>query len=169
MSVLVIVLMLALSTLLLLVVGVALWFWAHIRPIRFRSLDDLHHHFVRLLGARRPNAELRIRVRGGPTTLRFLLRERKGDTQRIITLEYPRLEWSEPFYSQVQRAAAAAGLAVHEHRAGVGRVNDTLEVSFGRDTRRAAQFAWEVIRDVYEVPSPETESNVFPIIPGTYK
>jgi hypothetical protein len=153
---------------LLVVAGLAIWFWLHVRPIRFLSHEDLHRHFVLLTRAPRPNAELRIRVRGGPTTLRFILRPQAGGSAPTIMLEFPRQDWSDSFYPMVKELATEAGLEMQESHLEEGPISEVLKVGFGSDTRGAANFAWEVIRTVYGVERPEAESNVYPIIPGTF-
>jgi hypothetical protein len=84
-----------------------------------------------------------------------LRKEKKGDGFRLRS-DYPRMDWSEPYYDRFHKALASLKVTMTE-RTGVselpvsGVVDKTLIIDFGDDPHVVVQAIEILFRDIYKV------------------
>jgi hypothetical protein len=94
-----------------------------------------------------------LKSRKGIESLQFHVDEK--DQVRQLVLVYPAVEWSHPYFEEIQRDAAAQFPVTHTP-AGKPRRDPAIWVWFGSEVSAAAGFAMAVLSSIYGL-SPEVD------------
>lgn len=121
------------------------------------SLDLLERWFRELLSSTVDSVVV-INVRGAALTLQFRHQLRHEASE--ILFEYPKAEWSVPYFQKVQALAAGLGYEIEFVSAGPERRHEHMLVWLGRDASAAGNLALNILINIYGV-SPEHDCRAY--------